>query len=85
MSSGLSSDVLTPRQLTFIAERLPEPSRPTRGRRPYSNQDLLPGILRVLRSGCRSTSQGTRQASPIGVGCAAGTGGKVTAGSGTCS
>jgi transposase len=24
-----------------------------RGRRPYSNQELLPGILRVLRSGCR--------------------------------
>ena len=53
MSSLRSSDVLTPRQLAFIVERLPEPPCPTRGRRPYSNQELLPGILRVLRSGCR--------------------------------
>src|SRR5829696_6018843 len=49
----LPSDVLTPRQLAFIAERLPEPPHPLRGRRPYSNLQLLPGILRVLRSGCR--------------------------------
>src|SRR3954463_5513092 len=49
----LPSDVLTPRQLAFIAERLPEPPCAPRGRRPYSNQELLPGILRVLRSGCR--------------------------------
>ena len=53
MSSLLASDVLTPRQLAFIAERLPEPPCAPRGRRPYSNLDLLPGILRVLRSGCR--------------------------------
>jgi transposase len=53
MSSLPASDVLTPRQLAFIAERLPEPPCAPRGRRPYSNQDLLPGILRVLRSGCR--------------------------------
>src|ERR687890_542650 len=53
MSSVLSSDVLTPRQLTFIAERLPEPPCALRGRRPYSNQAPLPGILRVLRFGCR--------------------------------
>jgi transposase len=53
MSSTISSHVLTPRQLAFIAERLPEPPHAPRGRRPYSNQELLPGILRVLRSGCR--------------------------------
>src|SRR5829696_4257022 len=53
MSALRSSDVLTPRQLAFIAERLPEPPHPLRGRRPYSNLQLLPGILRVLRSGCR--------------------------------
>jgi putative transposase len=53
MSSLPSSDVLTPRQLAFVAERLPEPPRTPRGRRPYSNLQLLPGILRVLRSGCR--------------------------------
>src|SRR5829696_7238860 len=53
MSSLPASDILTPRQLAFIAERLPEPPCAPRGRRPYSNQELLPGILRVLRSGCR--------------------------------
>ena len=53
MAPNRSSDVLTPRQLTFIAERLPEPPCALRGRRPYSNLALLPGILRVLRSGCR--------------------------------
>jgi transposase len=53
MSSLPASDVLTPRQLAFIAERLPEPPCAARGRRPYLNLQLLPGILRVLRSGCR--------------------------------
>lgn len=53
MSSLRSSDVLTPRQLAFIAERLPEPPCASRGRRPYSNLQLLPEILCVLRSGCR--------------------------------
>jgi transposase len=53
MPTTLLSDVLTPRQLAFIAERLPEPARTPRGRRPYANLQLLPGILRVLRSGCR--------------------------------
>jgi transposase len=53
MSSLRTSDVHTPRQLAFFAERLPEPPCDPRGRRPYSNQELLPGILRVLRSGCR--------------------------------
>src|SRR3954452_16032451 len=53
MLATVSTDVLTPRQLAFVAERLPEPPCARRGRRPYSNQELLPGILRVLRSGCR--------------------------------
>jgi transposase len=53
MSSLRSSDVLTARQLAFIAERLPEPQRASRGISPYSNQELLPGILRVVRSGYR--------------------------------
>ena len=66
MSSLRSSDVLTPRQLAFIAERLPEPPCPTRGRRPYSNLQLLPGILRVLRSGCRWRDL-DRPGSPSGV------------------
>ena len=51
---GISStDVLTPRQLAFIAERLPEPPHAPTGRSHYANRDLLPGILRVLRTGCR--------------------------------
>ena len=66
MSSLLSSDVLTSRQVAFIAERLPEPPCSTRGRRPYSNQELLPGILRVLRSGCRWRDL-DRPGSPSGV------------------
>ncbi len=48
-----SCDVLSPRQLAFLAERLPEPPRARTGRPAYSNRDLLPGILRVLRSCCR--------------------------------
>jgi transposase len=36
----------------FIAQQLPSP-KATTGRPAYSNQELLPGILRVLRSGCR--------------------------------
>jgi transposase len=66
MSSLLPSDVLTPRQLAFIAERLPEPLCAPRGRRPYSNLQLLPGILRVLRSGCRWQDL-DRPGSPSGV------------------
>jgi transposase len=53
MPTTVATDVLTPRQLAFIAERLSEPPCAPRGRRPYSNQELLPGILWVLRSGCR--------------------------------
>lgn len=46
------SDVLSEKQLAFVAERLPEPNACT-GRPAYTNSDLLPGILKVLRSGCR--------------------------------
>ena len=53
MSHTPSTDVLTPRQLAFIAERLPEPPQARTGRPHYTNHELLPGILRVLRSGCR--------------------------------
>jgi len=66
MSFLRSSDVLTPRQLAFVAERLPEPPCAARGRRPYSNVQLLPGILRVLRSGCRWRDL-DRPGSPSGV------------------
>lgn len=41
-----STDVLTSRQLAFIAERLPEPPHAPTGRPHYSNGELLPGILR---------------------------------------
>src|SRR6266481_1038037 len=44
--------VLTDAQVIFIAQQLPSP-KATIGRPAYSNQELLPGILRVLRSGCR--------------------------------
>jgi hypothetical protein len=47
-----TTDVLTPAQIDFIAGQLPCP-KATTARPAYSNQELLPGILRVLRSGCR--------------------------------
>ncbi len=47
-----TTDVLTDAQVIFIAQQLPSP-KATTGRPAYSNQELLPGILRVLRSGCR--------------------------------
>ena len=53
MPAPYPTDVLTPRQLAFLADRLPEPPRARTGRPGYSNRELLPGILRVLRSGCR--------------------------------
>lgn len=46
------SDVLTTTQVTLVASLLPEPKAET-GRPAYTNEHLLPGILRVLRSGCR--------------------------------
>lgn len=47
-----STDVLTEDQLEFVAKHLPCPKANT-GRPTYTNQELLPGILKVLRSGCR--------------------------------
>ena len=46
------TDVLNKAQLEFLTEKLPEPHAFT-GRPAYSNSVLLPGILKVLRSGCR--------------------------------
>lgn len=39
-------------QLGILAHNLPQPNAQT-GRKAYSNLELLPGILKVLRSGCR--------------------------------
>lgn len=39
-------------QLEFVAKKLPQPCAQT-GRPAYTNLELLPGILKVLRSGCR--------------------------------
>src|SRR5215218_6145308 len=61
-----SSDVLTPRQLGFLAEHLPEPPHAPTGRPHYTNHELLPGILRVLRSGYRWRDL-DRPGSPSGV------------------
>lgn len=46
------TDVLSPKQLECLAKKLPEPKAFT-GRPAYPNAILLPGILKVLRSGCR--------------------------------
>src|SRR5262245_3523853 len=51
MRSVHSCAVLSPRQLTFLAERLPERPLARTGRPAYTNRDLLPGSLRMLRSG----------------------------------
>src|SRR3954470_14260742 len=55
----LPSDVLTPHQLAFIAERLPEPPCAPRGKRPYSNPELLPGILRGILPDLAKTTEPT--------------------------
>lgn len=47
-----STDVLTEDQLEFVAKHLPFPKADT-GRPAYINQELLPGILKILRSGSR--------------------------------
>lgn len=47
-----TTDVLTVSQLEYLASKLPKPNAST-GRPAYTNLELLPGILRVLRSGCR--------------------------------
>lgn len=46
------TDVLSEEQLEFVARNLPEPHSEI-GRPAYTNVQLLPGILYVLRSGCR--------------------------------
>jgi transposase len=46
------TDILTQTQIAFVASNLPEPAAET-GRPAYTNRELLPGILRILRSGCR--------------------------------
>lgn len=43
---------MTPNQLEYLAGRLPAPKANT-GRPAYTNLELLPGILKVLRSGMR--------------------------------
>ncbi|MBU1000823.1 transposase, partial [Patescibacteria group bacterium] len=47
-----STDVLNEDQLEFLAKHLPYPKAQT-GRPAYTNQELLPGILKILRSGSR--------------------------------
>lgn len=47
-----TTDVLNVNQLEYLASSLPKP-RANTGRPSYSNNDLLPGILKVLRSGMR--------------------------------
>lgn len=46
------TDVLNSDQLDYLAKELPSPKANT-GRPSYSNRELLPGILKVLRSGMR--------------------------------
>jgi transposase len=47
-----STDVLTNIQVEILAKHLPQPQAKT-GRPAYTNLELLPGILKVLRAGCR--------------------------------
>lgn len=46
------TDVLNTSQLEYLASKLPKPKADT-GRPSYTNIELLPGILKVLRSGMR--------------------------------
>ncbi len=68
LPSLYSTDVLNQSQLWFLASRLPQP-RKKLGRKPYTNIELLPGILQVLRSGCRwrDLDQRKRKGDPSGV------------------
>lgn len=52
LPNSYKTDVLNEEQLEFLAKILPQPKSNT-GRPSYSNSELLPGILRVLRSGMR--------------------------------
>lgn len=47
-----TTDVLTTSQLKYLSRKLPQPKADT-GRPSYSNLELLPGVLKVLRSGMR--------------------------------
>jgi len=60
-----TTDVLNINQLEYLASRLPFPKADT-GRPSYTNIELLPGILKVLRSGCRWRDL-DRKAYPSGV------------------
>lgn len=52
LPNSYKTDVLNEEQLEVLASLLPQPKSNT-GRPSYSNKQLLPGILRVLRSGMR--------------------------------
>lgn len=52
LPNSYTTDVLSDSQLQFLAKRLPQTKCIT-GRPAYTNLELLPGILKVLRSGSR--------------------------------
>lgn len=52
LPNSYNTDVLNESQLEYLASILPKPEAIT-GRPSYSNRELLPGILKVLRSGMR--------------------------------
>ena len=52
LPNSYHTDVLNSQQIEFLASHLPCPKAQT-GRPSYSNLELLPGILKVLRSGMR--------------------------------
>lgn len=52
LPSSYNTDVLNSEQIEYLARVLPYPNAGT-GRPSYSNLELLPGILRILRSGMR--------------------------------
>jgi len=52
LPNSYTTDVVSNTQLEYLASRLPKPTAKT-GRPSYTNLELLPGILKVLRSGCR--------------------------------
>lgn len=52
LPNSYNTDVLNEEQLRFLAKYLPQPNSNT-GRPSFSNRELLPGILKVLRSGMR--------------------------------
>lgn len=52
LPNSYNTDVLNVTQLEYLASKLPSPKAKT-GRPAYTNLELLPGILKVLRSGMR--------------------------------